>query len=77
MRGITLPEQHFRGKVDKFILTPICSVLNEQGEVIDEKRLKPIQVFSANETNLKKIASELEETLNDRFFSKLETTEGK
>lgn len=64
-------ESRFNGKVHKFIIIPVCTIYNDANEIVEEKRMKPIQHFAANDIDLKKVADKLTDETNARFFSKL------
>ena len=60
----------FKGKIQRFVIIPICSVYDED-ELIREERVKPITVCVGKTPDLKKLAKTLEKKLNDEYFSKL------
>lgn len=62
-------------KISKFILIPIASILDGNGEVIRERQLKPAQIFTAKGIDLRKFAERLEKSFNNGI-SELEKTTG-
>lgn len=54
-----------RYRVHKFIITPVCSIYNEHGDLIGEKLLKQLPHYVVQELDLKDIAERLESKAND------------
>ena len=66
-------EQHFNsGKIQRFIIIPIITILNDDGEPIREQRIKPISHFTANDLDLRLLAKRLEKEVNEQLLSKSE-----
>jgi hypothetical protein len=64
-------EQDFTGRIHKFIIIPVCTVYDKEGNVVDEDKMKPVTHYSANLLDLKTLSSDLEKMANERFFSKV------
>lgn len=60
-----------RGKVQKFILIPICTVYNDEDDVVREERMRPITVFVTTRLDLRATAERLQERVNNEYIPKL------
>ena len=60
-----------RGKVQKFVLIPICTIYNEQDDVVREERMRPITVFVTTKLDLRATAEKLQERVNSEYMPKL------
>jgi hypothetical protein len=61
----------FKGKIQRFVILPICSVYDDEGNLIREEKVKGITAYIGDVPDLKKLAETLEKKLNDDYFSRL------
>ena len=67
----------FKGKVRRFILIPICTVEDENGNPVREEKGKPLIILTGNLPDLKLLATDLESNYDRDYFSKLNTSQTK
>jgi hypothetical protein len=60
-----------KGKIEKFIIIPICTTLDKDNRPIKEDKMHGIIAFTGNLPDLGKLAKQLEEKVNATYFSKL------
>ena len=60
-------------KVQKFLVIPILSTYNDEGELIREDRLKNCVIFAARSMDLKKLSEVIQERVNAEKY-KVEKT---
>jgi len=61
----------FKGKIRKFIVFPIMSIEDSNGDIFREEKGKPFEIFTGNLPNLKQVAEQYEVKYERDYISKL------
>jgi hypothetical protein len=72
-----LPSKQFKGKVRRFLVIPICTVEDEEGNPIRDEKGKPFTVLLGNLPDFKQVAKQLEVKYDREYFSKLNSKASK
>lgn len=59
------------GKVQKLVISPILTVFDDNGEVINELQMKNVVIYPGNNFDLKALVAYLEKETNDKFLEKI------